>query len=161
MPNSRFRGQIFLPIITTRHYVVEQSFGVNSRMARHCFHHELIDLGKSDTIRHLKTIVRDDATALYRARQTGQQRWRRDARGPDKHTGGDLRAIIQRYFFTVVTSDFGLEANLHAAPAEPVLRVATEAYPQLRADVVARVYHDDPEHILFQLRIELHPLTQE
>jgi hypothetical protein len=27
--------------------------------------------------------------------------------------------------------------------------------------VVTRVYHDDPEHILFQVRIELHPFTQE
>jgi hypothetical protein len=32
-----FADKYFLPIITTRHYVVEQSFGVNSRMARHRF----------------------------------------------------------------------------------------------------------------------------
>src|SRR5262249_14038980 len=48
--------------------------------------------------RHLETIVRDHATALYRARQTGQQRRRRDARGPDEHTGGDFRPIIKPAF---------------------------------------------------------------
>mgnify|MGYP003693748873 CR=1 FL=1 len=32
-----FADKYLLPIITTRHYVVEQCFGVNSRMARHRF----------------------------------------------------------------------------------------------------------------------------
>src|SRR5580765_5123739 len=80
-------------------------------------------------IRYLKTIVRDDAAPLLGAGQSRQQRWWGGARGPDEHTGGDLRAIIQRHFLTVITGDFGLEANLHAAPGEPLLGVATEAYP--------------------------------
>ena len=34
---STFADKYLLPIITTRYYVVEQSFGVDSRMARHRF----------------------------------------------------------------------------------------------------------------------------
>ena len=36
----------------------------------------------------------------------------------------------------------------------------TEAYPQLREDVITRVRHNDPEHVLFQVGIELHRVTQ-
>jgi hypothetical protein len=47
------------------------------------------------------------------------------------------------------------------ARAELFLGVVTEAYPQLRKNVVARVHHDDSDHVLFEAMVEFHPFAQE
>ena len=67
---------------------------------------------------------------FLRALNAFEKAWSRLDNSPDEHAGGDLIAIIQKHFLTVVSSDLGLEANLHPALAEPFLGVATAAIPK-------------------------------
>src|SRR5262245_25120804 len=66
-------------------------------------------------IRNLHKFVCHYASSLRRARQRGYEGRGHNAGSPDEIARGDSRAVIERYFKTVVASDAAVEFYFDAA----------------------------------------------